>query len=66
MFTGTAAGVATGTVHTGALEGSGVDEARTTVQMLSSMRAIEASQKAITTIDDTLKAAAGQIGNLPA
>jgi flagellar basal-body rod protein FlgG len=65
MFTGTAAGTATAIVRTGALEGSGVDEARTTVQMLASMRAIEASQKAITTIDDTLKAAAGQIGSLP-
>jgi flagellar basal-body rod protein FlgF len=58
-FTGTATGQATGLVRTGMLEGSGVDAARTMVEMMSSLRAYEAGQKAITTIDDTLGRAAG-------
>jgi flagellar basal-body rod protein FlgG len=62
-FTGTAGGQATGQVRTGALEGSGVDAARTMVEMMSSLRAYEAGQKAITTIDDTLGRAA-QLGTI--
>ncbi len=65
LFTGTAAGQATGTVRTGALEGSGVDPARTMVDMIASFRAFEAGQKAIQTIDQSLQLAAGQVGNLP-
>jgi flagellar basal-body rod protein FlgF len=62
-FTGTAGGQATGHVRAGALEGSGVDAARTMVEMMSSLRAYEAGQKAITTIDDTLGRAA-QLGTI--
>jgi flagellar basal-body rod protein FlgG len=62
-FTGTAQGQATGQVRTGALEGSGVDAARTMVEMMSSLRAYESGQKAITTIDDTLGRAA-QLGSI--
>jgi flagellar basal-body rod protein FlgF len=58
-FMGTATGQATGLVRAGSLEGSGVDAARTMVEMMSSLRAYEAGQKAITTIDDTLGRAAG-------
>lgn len=64
LFEGTAAGAGNGQVQSGKLEASGIDEARTTIQMMASMRAFEASQKAITTIDDTLKQAAGQIGSI--
>jgi flagellar basal-body rod protein FlgG len=65
-FTGTAAGAAKGEVQSGHLEGSGVEAGRTMVDMMASLRAFEAGQKAIQTIDGTLQQAAGQVGNLPA
>jgi flagellar basal-body rod protein FlgG len=65
LFTGTAAGKADGEVQSGVLEGSGVDAGRTMVDMIASLRAFEAGQKAITTIDGTLQQAASQVGNLP-
>jgi flagellar basal-body rod protein FlgG len=64
-FTGTAAGTGTGEVQSGVLEGSGVDAGRTMVDMMASLRAFEAGQKAIQTIDGTLQQAAGQVGTLP-
>ena len=59
LFTGTATGQATGQVRAGTLEGSAVDAARTMVEMMATLGAYEAGQKAITTIDDTLGRAAG-------
>lgn len=56
-FTGNAAGQAEEPPRTGALEASGVDAARTMVDMLASLRAFEAGQKAITTIDTSLERA---------
>jgi flagellar basal-body rod protein FlgG len=64
LFSGTASGPATGQVQTGHLEGSGVDSAHTMIDMMGSLRAFEASQRAITTIDSTLRAAATQVGSL--
>ena len=64
-FTGNAGGKDTGEVRSGALEGSGVDPARTMVDLMASMRAMEATQKAITTIDSTLQLTSSQVGNLP-
>jgi flagellar basal-body rod protein FlgF len=64
-FTGNAAGKDTGEVRSGALEGSGVDPARAMVDLMTSMRAMEATQKAITTIDSTLQQTASQVGGLP-
>lgn len=64
LFQGRAAGNGTGRVLTGTLELSGVAPARTMVDMLASMRAFEAGQRAITTIDDTLRQATQQVGNL--
>jgi flagellar basal-body rod protein FlgG len=64
-FTGSAAGTGKGEVQSGVLEGSGVDAGRTMVDMMASLRAFEAGQKAITTIDGTLQQAAGQVGTLP-
>ena len=58
-FTGRSTAQAAGKVRTGELEGSGVDAARTMVEMMASLRAYEAGQKALTTIDDTLGKAAG-------
>ena len=64
-FTGNAGGKDTGEVRSGALEGSGVDPARAMVDLMASMRAMEATQKAITTIDSTLQQTASQVGGLP-
>jgi flagellar basal-body rod protein FlgF len=64
-FTGTAAGAGKGEVQSGVLEGSGVDAGRTMVDMMASLRAYEAGQKAIQTIDSTLQLASNQAGNLP-
>jgi flagellar basal-body rod protein FlgG len=63
-FTGTAGGTATGEVKSGSLEGSGVDPARAMVDLMASMRAMEAAQRAITTIDSTLQQTATQVGGL--
>jgi flagellar basal-body rod protein FlgF len=64
LLTGTPAGAATGTVRSGALESSGADPARSMVDMIASMRAFEAGQKVIQTIDETLGKAVSQVGSL--
>lgn len=63
LFDGTPAGAAAGAVRTGALEGSGVDPARTMVDMIASFRAFEAGQKVIQTIDDSLHRTATQVAS---
>ena len=62
LVAGTAAGAAAGQVRAGALESSGADAARSMVDMIASMRAFEAGQKVIQTIDETLGKAATQVG----
>jgi len=62
LFTGTAAGAGSGQVRAGALEESATDPARSMVDMIASFRALEANQKAIQTIDETLGQFAGQVG----
>lgn len=62
-MTGNATGQAEGQVRAGALEASGVDAARTVVSMLASLRAIEAGQRALTTLDESLQKA-NSVGNL--
>jgi flagellar basal-body rod protein FlgF len=64
LVAGTAAGAASGTVRSGALESSGADPARAMVDMISSMRAFEAGQKVIQTIDETLGKAATSVGSV--
>ncbi|MEV4422499.1 flagellar hook-basal body protein [Patulibacter sp. NPDC049589] len=64
LFDGTPAGPAgAGAIKQGALEGSGVDPTRAMVDMIASLRAFEAGQKSITTIDETLGRAASQVGS---
>ena len=63
LLTGTPAGAGTGTVRSGALESSGADPSRSMVDMISSMRAFEAGQKVIQTIDETLGKAVSQVGS---
>ena len=64
LCTGAAAGQATGTVQTGALDASGADPARAMVDMIASFRAIESGQKVIQTIDETLQKSANSVGTL--
>ena len=64
LVTGTPAGAGAGTVRSGALESSGADPARAMVDMISSMRAFEAGQKVIQTIDETLGKAATSVGSV--
>jgi flagellar basal-body rod protein FlgF len=64
LVAGTPAGAGTGTVRSGALESSGADPARSMVDMIASMRAFEAGQKVIQSIDDTLGKAANQVGSV--
>ena len=62
LIAGTPAGAATGTVRSGALESSGADAARSMVDMIASMRAFEAGQKVIQTIDETLGQSVTKVG----
>ena len=64
LVTGTPAGDAPGTVRAGALEESGADPARAMVDMIASLRAFEAGQRTITTIDETLQKAVSSVGSL--
>jgi flagellar basal-body rod protein FlgF len=65
LVTGTPAGTAgAGEVRAGALEASGSDAARSMVDMIASLRAFEAGQRVIHTIDETLAKAATQVGSV--
>lgn len=64
LYTGTPAGRATGTVKQGSLEDSSVDAVHTMVDMIASLRAYESGQKAISSIDETLQAAARSVGSM--
>jgi flagellar basal-body rod protein FlgG len=65
LVTGTPGGAGpAGQVRAGSLEGSGADPARSMVDMIGSLRAFEAGQKAIQAIDDVLGKAANAVGTL--
>jgi flagellar basal-body rod protein FlgF len=64
LYTGTAAGRASGTVRQGSLEGSGVDAAKVMVEMITSLRSFQSGQQAIQAIGQTLQEAASQVGSL--
>jgi flagellar basal-body rod protein FlgG len=64
LYTGKAAGKPTGTLRQGSLEGSGVDAAKTMVEMITSMRSFQSGQQAIQSIAQTLQEAASQVGSL--
>jgi flagellar basal-body rod protein FlgG len=63
LVTGTPGGGPAGQVRSSALEGSGADATRAMVDMISSMRAYQAGQKVIQTIDETLGKATTQVGS---
>jgi flagellar basal-body rod protein FlgG len=64
LLAGNATGPGTGKARSGALEASGVDAARTMVDKIASLRAFEAGQRVITTIDSTLQKAANDVGRV--
>src|SRR5918992_346641 len=61
---GTPGGGPAGQVRAGALEASGADPARSMVDMIASLRAFEAGQRVIQTIDETLGKAVNQVGSV--
>lgn len=64
LYTGTPSGHAAGTVRSGVLEESGVNPARTMVEMIGSLRNFQSGQQAIQAINQTLQAASTQVGSL--
>jgi flagellar basal-body rod protein FlgF len=64
LYTGKLAGTPSGTVRQGALEGSGVDAAKTMVEMITSLRSFQSGQQAIQTIAQTLQEATTQVGSI--
>jgi flagellar basal-body rod protein FlgF len=64
LFSGTASGTGTGTVKSGVLEESGVDPVQTMTDMIASLRAYQAGQSAIQSIDQTMQEDASSVGAL--
>ncbi len=64
LYTGAAAGKPNGTVRQGSLEGSGVDAAKTMIEMITSLRSFQSGQQAIQTIDQTMQESSSQVGSL--
>lgn len=64
LYVGNPSGAATGRVRAGYLEESAVNPSQAMVQMISSFRTLEADQKSIQTIDETLSESAGQVGSI--
>ncbi len=64
LYTGAAAGKPSGTVRQGSLEGSGVDAAKTMIEMITSLRSFQSGQQAIQTIDQTMQESSSQVGSL--
>jgi flagellar basal-body rod protein FlgF len=64
LYTGKAAGKASGTVRQGSLEGSGVDAAKAMIEMITSLRSFQSGQQAIQAISQTLQEAASQVGSM--
>jgi len=65
LFTGTATGRGTGVVHSGELEQSGVDSVSTMTDMIASLRAYQAGQSAIQSIDQTMQENAQSTASVP-
>ena len=65
LFSGTAQGRASGVVHSGELEQSGVDPISTMTDMIGSLRAYQSGQSAIQSIDQTMQEDATSVGSVP-
>lgn len=64
LFRGQAAGRAAGVVRQGELEQSGVDAVQTMVDMIASLRAYQAGQTTLQTINQTMQENAANVGSL--
>lgn len=64
LLAGAAAGPAAGTVKQGELNQSGVDAIQTMTDMIASLRAYQAGQSAIQSIDQTMQENATRVGSL--
>ncbi|MGA2011386.1 MAG: flagellar hook-basal body protein [Solirubrobacteraceae bacterium] len=64
LLSGTAAGRGTGVVRQGELEGSGVDPVQTMTDMIASLRAYQAGQSALQSIDQTMQEDAESVPSL--
>jgi flagellar basal-body rod protein FlgF len=64
LYTGKAAGKASGSVRQGSLEGSSVDTANAMIEMITSLRSFQSGQQAIQSISQTLQEAASQVGSM--
>jgi flagellar basal-body rod protein FlgF len=64
LFTGTATGRASGTAVSGELNQSGVDSIQTMTDMIASLRAYQAGQSAIQSIDQTMQEDANSVPSL--
>lgn len=64
LFSGTAAGRGAGVVRQGELEASGVDAVQTMTDMIASLRAYQAGQSAIHSIDQTMQETAQSVGSI--
>jgi flagellar basal-body rod protein FlgF len=64
LYVGNATGAAAGKARAGFLEESAVNPSQAMVQLISSFRSLEADQKSIQTIDETLSQSAGQVGSI--
>ena len=63
-FSGASTGKASGVVHQGELEASGVDPIQTMTDMISSLRAYQAGQSALQSIDQTMQEDASSVGSI--
>jgi flagellar basal-body rod protein FlgF len=64
LVSGRVAGRATGVVHSGQLEQSAVDSISTMTDMIASLRAYQAGQSAIQSIDKTMQEDATSVGSM--
>jgi flagellar basal-body rod protein FlgF len=63
-FSGASTGKASGVVHGGELENSGVDAIQTMTDMIASLRAYQAGQSALQSIDQTMQEDATSVGSI--
>jgi flagellar basal-body rod protein FlgG len=64
LYTGTAAGRASGTVEQGELEDSAVDAVTTMVNMMAAVQTYQSGENAIQAIDGTMQESASSVGSL--
>ncbi len=64
LYSGAAAGRATGVAQSGQLEESGVDPAQTMVNMIAALQSYDAGEKVLQTFDTKMQRSASSVGSL--